>query len=212
MSARRFWLMVLFLGAMAALGWWSFPSSPSGEKIFEPPSETIEPLPLVPWRESESDRPNFFPGSTSHRSEMRILSGQRVELQKKLGRLPAADESSLHYHRIFQQDHEVGTVLTRNVRGEHGAIEIVLALDSRGTIAGLKLQRCREPETQTAVLHRPEWLGAFMGKTARDGLEPGVDLPEPGGGAEQSARGIAAAVRSLLILYETAMASGLKTD
>ena len=203
---------MLLLGTMAALGWWKFSSSPSAEKIFEPPSRTIEPLPLVPWREAESDRQHFFPGSTTHRSETRILSGQQVELQKKLGRPPAADESSLHFHRIFQQNQEIGTVLTRNVRGEHGAIEIVLALDSRGCTAGLKLQRSREPEPHTTALNQPEWLKAFVGKTASDRLEPGVDLPVPGEGAEQSAREIAAAVRSLLILYETAMASGLKAD
>lgn len=190
------------LGALGLVGLLKL--NHSEETVFEPPSRTVEPAPPCPWREPEADVPRFFPGATRWQSETRILSGLRVELTGRLGRPPAAEELLLQFHRVFRDATEVGTVLTRRVPGEHGSIELVLAVDSAGAVRGLRLQRWREPEPIRAALTNASWLRAFVGKRAGDACRPGVDLPAVPAAAQASAAAVAEGVRSLLILRDCA--------
>lgn len=190
------------LGALGLLG--LFKLNHSDETVFEPPSRTVEPAPPCPWREPEADLQRFFPGATRWRTETRILSGLRVELTGRLGRPPAAEELALQLHRVFHDAREVGTVLTRRVPGQHGGIELVLAVDPGGAVRGLRLQRWREPEPVREAFTQVAWLRAFVGKHAGDACRPGVDLPAVPPAARDSAAAVAEGVRSLLILRDCA--------
>src|SRR4051812_18306609 len=119
---------------------------------------------LCPWRDQDQDRRRFFPASVSSRDETLILSRQRVELQKRLGRMPGADDNALIVHRILGAGSSSGVVVTRRVRGECGLIELVLAADPQGRVLGARIQRQREPETTARALQSPAWLDAFRGK------------------------------------------------
>lgn len=200
---------LLYGGLVAALilaggTGWLLRRQNQAEQIFEPPSPILEPAPLCPWREPEFDLQRFFPGATRWQTETRILSGQRVELAGRLGRQPYAEELSIQLHRIFHHAEEVGRILTRRVSGEHGSIELVLAVAPDGAVRGLRVQRWREPESVRKVLASPAWQEAFVGKRADDAFRPGEDLPSVPAEARKSAIAIAEGARSLLVLGDCA--------
>lgn len=168
----------------------------------------VEPAPLCPWREPARDLRQFFPGATGIHEEQRILSHLRVELRHDLGRPLTSEEMLLRPYRVLKGGEPLGTVLVRRVKGEYGAIELVLAVSPEGRVRGLRLQRLREPEAVAAALTAPRWLGAFRGKTADSPLRVGNDLPTVGEAARVSAQAIAGGARSLLILLRAAEQHG----
>jgi hypothetical protein len=135
--------------------------------------------------------------------ETRILSGVRTELAEKLGRQPTGDENALRLGRVYRGSQCLGTVLTRRVKGEFGAIELVLATDDGPTVRGLRLQRLREPATVDNALEDTNWLNSFVGKRPGDPWKLGVDVPEVTNEAKQSAEAIVQGARALLILLST---------
>jgi hypothetical protein len=168
----------------------------------------VESAPLCPWREPQRDLRQFFPGATGIREETRILSHLRVALIHDLGRPLTAEEMLLRPFRILMGRQPVGTVLVRRVKGEFGAIELVLAVTPDGRVRGVRLQRQREPEAVAAALTSPGWLGAFRKKSADSPLRMGEDLPTVSGEATVSAKAVEEGVRSLLILLRAAELHG----
>jgi hypothetical protein len=168
-----------------------------------------EPAPLCPWREPERDLRQFFPGATGTREERRILSHLRVALIHDLGRPLTADELLLRSFRVLRGEQTLGTILLRRVKGEYGAIELVLAVSPEEKVLGLRLQREREPEATARAIMSPAWLAAFKGKTAGSPLRLGEDLPRVRAEARRSAGAIVEGVRSLLILQRAAERHGL---
>jgi hypothetical protein len=169
---------------------------------------TLESAPLCPWREPERDLSRFFPGATGSQEELRILSHLRVALIHDLGRPLTAEEMLLRPYHIVKGAAPLGSVLVRRVKGEFGAIELVLAVQPDGRVRGVRLQRQREPEPVAAILTSSPWLGAFQGKTADSPLRVGEDLPAVPTEASVSAKAIAAGVRSSLILLRAAKLHG----
>jgi len=193
------WLLLAGVFA-AALGYlWHERNTPQ-DVVFQPKLRGIEPPALCPWRTPDADMQAFFPGANGWRTETRILSGRRLELVERLGRAPELDENSLRTYRVLQGDVSVGSVLTRRVKGEHGAIELVLALDKEHRVCGLRLQSMREPEAVSRRIEDPTWLSAFRGRDARSDWRLGQAVPEVPTEARPSAERIVEGVRSLLVL------------
>lgn len=179
--------------------------SPSPDEApFEPRSTRIETAPLCPWRQPAEDLRVLFPEATRHQAETRILSGLRIDLAQQLGRTPTAEENSLQLHRVYHDQQLLGTVLMRRVKGEFGAIEVVLGVRADGRVQGVRLQRLREPEAVAAALQNPEWLGTFRGRTLADRWMLGNEIPDVPVGARADAQAVVEGVRSLLVLLETA--------
>jgi len=159
----------------------------------------------------------FFPGATGYRTESRILSGERLELARRLGRPVTADENAVYLHRVTRRNSPAGTVMVQRVRGRFGAIEIVAAMDEEGRLKGVRLQRHREPTDVAVALSSSRWLGAFTGRSADDigpddAWIPGAGLPELPSEAIESGQAVADGVRSLLVLYDVAQKRGLTDD
>lgn len=194
-------------GALAVLAivcvFWRTNRTPGGaDTAFEPPSRLVELSPLCPWRNPEADLPRAFPKANRWETETRILSGLRVELLKELGRQPDAEENTLTLHRVYQDSRPLGSVLARRVKGQHGAIEVVLAVTEDGRVPDVWLQRFREPPPVARALQDTNWLKVFRGRTDKQGWEANDlrDLPPE---AHVSAEAIREGVRSLLILLAT---------
>lgn len=160
--------------------------------------------PLCPWRDPAADLKRFFPNADHYETETRILSALRLELQQRLGRPPTADENALHLYRIRSGQTLLGSVLTRRVKGTHGAIELVLAVDTNGQVKGLGLQRLREPDSIRSALDKPEWLGALVGERLDSPWRLGQDVPDVPAEARPSAQAIVDGARSTLILLAVA--------
>ncbi len=142
----------------------------------------------------------FFPGADHWKTETRILSGRRLELEKMLGRPPPAEANALKLNRVYGGRNFAGTILTRRAKGEYGAIEIILAVSADNAIRGVRLQRLREPPAVAEALSSAQWLGAFSGRTLGSGWDAKVDFPALAAPAEVSGAAVADAVRSLLVL------------
>jgi hypothetical protein len=146
----------------------------------------------------------FFPTADHYTVETRILSGLRTELAQRLGRSPTGDENALHLYRILREKAVLGTIATRRVKGEYGAIEIVLAMDPAALICGLRLQRMREPEAIACVLNDAGWQRSFAGKSADNTWQIGSDIPDVPEAARLSAQAVVDGAKSLLILLSAA--------
>ena len=201
--------VLLAAGALllGAAGMWYVHQSSAPEVPFEPKYKPLEAAALCPWRNPAADLESFFPSATRFVLETRILSGLRQELAVGLGRAASGDENALHVHRVYQGDKPLGNVLTRRVKGEHGAIEIVIATSLDGSVLGLHLQRLREPESSVRLLEDPAWLASFVGHRAGDPFELGRDLKPVSDEARDSALAITEGVRSLLVLLSVSSAS-----
>ena len=189
----------------AAIAWQS--AQPSSSEFFVGKTKPPEAAPVCPWREPEVDLKLSFPNASRYELENHPLSGSRLELAERLGRALAPDENLLPVYRIYGETGAVGAVLTRRVKGTHGAIEVVIATDLRDQVCGLRLQRLREPEGVARALENPEWLRSFHGKTAGSGWDLGRDIPEVPPEARASATAIAEGTRSALILLAGATRS-----
>jgi hypothetical protein len=128
----------------------------------------------------------------------------RLDLAKRLGRMPSGDENALRLYRVFREVEPVGMILTRRVKGRYGGIELVLAVDTNQVVRGLRLQRLREPVPITVALADPKWRGSLAGKRAGDPWQLGADIPEVPNDARASAQAILDGARSSLILLAAA--------
>lgn len=206
---------LLFAGALvvavcvAFVGWRTV-GVLSSDTFTESKAKPPEAAPLCPWREPETDLKAFFPDATRYHGETRILSGLRLELSERLGRPPTGDENALRVNRAYRNEIPLGSILTRRVKGDYGAIELVLVTDTNRNVRGLRLQRLREPEPIASALQDPKWLGSFVGKRAEDLWRPGKDMPDVPPEAQSSAGAVIDGVRSLLILLTAADESQTK--
>jgi hypothetical protein len=194
------------LGAVVCVAFfgWRMTQRLSTETFKDPTAKPPEPAPLCPWREPGMDLKAFFPGATRYVVETRILSGLRLELAQRLGRVPTGDENALRIYPVYRSDSPLGSIMTRRVKGEYGAIELVLATDTNRVVRGLRLQRLREPETIAGALQDTNWLNSFVGKSVEDLRHVGKALPGVAAEAQDSAAAVVEGVRTLMILQAAA--------
>ena len=126
-----------------------------------------ENSPVCPWREPGRDLATLFPEATGYTVESHILSGVMVEAQRRLGRRLAPDENPLRVFRAHRAEQMLGSIIVHRVKGEHGGIEIVTALDPLGVVERVLVQSQREPAAVVAAITDSAWLAQFQGKTAR---------------------------------------------
>jgi hypothetical protein len=194
----------LAIAAGMAIVGWRISNRFAAETFSETKAMPPEAAPLCPWRDPDSDLKKFFPGATEYRTDTRILSGLRTELAARLNRIPTGDENALRVYRVYQGRVQIGTILTRRVKGEYGAIELVLAVDTNQIVKGMTLQRLREPQQITEALQDEAWQRAFRGKRVEDRWQIGSDVPEVPAIAHRSAEAVLGGARDLLILLATA--------
>jgi hypothetical protein len=129
-------------------------------------------------------------------------------LTRRLGRPPLPEEGALHLFRVQGTGEDLGTVMVRRVKGEHGAIELVIATDPRGRVRGLRLQREREPEPVTRALSSEHWQRRLAGLSAAASGESSALLQGLPPAAKLSAQAVVEGLRSQLILLSIAEQAG----
>lgn len=200
---------LVFFGALAMAACVAFVGKQvsnrfSTETFSVPDVRPPEAAPLCPWREPETDLKTFFPEANRYEVETRILSGLRLDLAARLGRPPTGDENALRLYKVYKDQASLGAVLTRRVKGENGAIELVLTTDTNQSVRGMRFQRLREPEAIAAALQNTNWQAAFVGKRSQDAWQLGSDVPAVPSAAQASAEAVVQGARSLLILLAAA--------
>lgn len=172
------------------------------EPLFRPRISAIEVAPMCPWRDPAVDLERWFAGATNYVAETRILSGKRPELTRALRRPPTPEENAVKFFRVRTSAGSPGFVFTRRVKGERGGIELVTALDHEGAVRGVSIQSHRENAATAQILSK--WLEGFIGKTATNDCQVGVDLPPVPETARRSANAIADGIHSVLVLHDIA--------
>jgi hypothetical protein len=197
----RVWIFTAAALALVPVAWgWRHAQLASDETVVESKPRPPEPAPLCPWREPSLDLQSLFTNATRYEAETRILSGLRPELTQRLGRPPSSEENALHVYRVYEDSTPLGAVLVRRVKGEYGAIELVLATDTEQRVRAWRLQRLREPDAIAAALQDAAWQSSFSGKRASDAWRLGEDIPDVVAQARPSAGAVVEGARSLLIL------------
>jgi len=171
----------------------------------------VRPIPgepaMCPWRAPREDMAALFPDADRWQTETVSLARARRSILARLGPGGQIESNTLYVHRVFRGPRHAGFVMVRRFAGGHGGVEVVVGVDPDGRVAGVRVQRHREPPSAARVLARPGWLDHFRGKTASSALRIGSDLPAPSEPATATAEALARTVRSLLIeLAESAPA------
>ena len=163
----------------------------------------IEGVPMCPWRHPREDCARWFPEANHAEAEIQILSALRAEMAERLGRPPSAEDNARHVHRVLAGPRCLGEVVVQRVRGDSGALEVVVGLDPDGSVLGVRLQRSREPAPVLSAVEG-QWLGSFRGRKVGEALRIGVDLPLVPPEARPTAEAIQSAIRKVLILRDLA--------
>jgi hypothetical protein len=195
---------LLLLGCLLLLALLVFRFSPQDLPPRTNTGASVDRTPVCPWREPRRDLLALFPGATNYVVDTRILSGSMVPIQRRLGRAMTVDENPLRIFRVQQQERWIGSALVRRAKGEHGGIEIVIGVETNGTVRGVLIQSQREPEPIAQVITNAPFLRSFIGKNAASSLRLGEDLPEVRAEARSCGQVVADGVRSQLIVLSFA--------
>jgi hypothetical protein len=197
---------VLFALVLAVVAWfgvrWLRASKPTPH--LHRHETVVDPSPVCPWREPVRDLAILFPAATRHELESRIVSSRTAELVRRLGRHLNPDENPLRIHRVHGAEGLLGSILVTRVKGAHGGIEIVIAVNADGAMRGVLVQSQREPEAVAAIITGTNFLAAFNGRTVASPFRLGMDLPAVPEAARASAQAIADGVRSQLVVLSVA--------
>jgi hypothetical protein len=144
---------------------------------------------MIPWRDPAKDIQKVFPGAPipdAGNPTVIALSGHRLALIKKLGKL---DSNALFVHVIKDK----GVALLRRAKGQSGAIEVVVFVSQSKMIAGIAIQRHREPNNIATRLGAPSFVNAFKGLTAESTFPTFPD---------KSLQAVSDVIRALLVEYD----------
>jgi hypothetical protein len=153
---------------------------------------------MCPWREPEKDMQAFFPGATGYTTGLAVFTGRRLNVERRLGPSYRVETTALNAYHVHRGTVPAGMVVVRRSTGPHGAIEVVVALDEKKRIAGVRIQRQREPDSVAAALSA-KWLRSFDGKDASSAFKPGEDIAAVPSEAAPAATAVANAVRACLV-------------
>lgn len=90
-----------------------------------------------------------------------------------------------------------GKAIAVSPRGYGGPIEMMVGIDEKGKISGVKILSHRETPGLGANIVKPKFLEQFKGKTLKDPIEPKKDI-DAVTGATISSRAVCAGVKEAL--------------
>ena len=90
-----------------------------------------------------------------------------------------------------------GQVVLVSPRGYSGPIEMMIGIDKKGKVTGVKVLNHRETPGLGANIVKPSFLNQFIGKSLKDTIEPKKDI-DAITGATISSRAVCSGVREAL--------------
>jgi hypothetical protein len=116
------------------------------------------------WRNPERTMTRLFPEARDYKTEIvKIGKDQLKQIEKKLGfeLLPGQRETFQYFTMLDAKGNTLGMVIAASQKGQYGAIEFVVGVDTNGVINGLYIQRARE---RNRDFKKREFLDLFIGK------------------------------------------------
>jgi hypothetical protein len=196
-------IVLAVIGAVAMVK--STPTIELETMDYTPPE--LEQTGMCPWRNPDSDMRAFFPGATGHKTMLMSLSDLSLKIKQRVGKSTELQTNGLYVYPIVDGNAALGTVLIQRFAAPHGAMEAVVGVANDGKIAGVRIQRLREPPSVARELTSEKWLGAFRGLTASSAFKISGDLPRTRPESRDSAAALAEAVRVLMIEFDLGKAN-----
>ncbi|HEX5323743.1 MAG TPA: hypothetical protein VFW40_08150 [Capsulimonadaceae bacterium] len=212
---RTFWIIFAAVCAVAVVAAvvvnHSADSLPQAETfhLHDVPVQAVDSPGMLPWRDPKGDMRTFFPSATGYRLQPVAFSGIVQPIQQRLGSQAKLKVYGVYVYTILRHNSVCGTVSIQQADGEYGVIEVVVALNNEGRIAGVRLQRYREPDAIAKALTAPSWLAGFRGKDENSSLSIGDDIGKVPQDAMPSAQAVVGTVRSLVIELAVARQNGI---
>jgi hypothetical protein len=158
------------------------------------------------WRFPDKDIKTLFPKATGYKTEVLTYSKEeKVKIESILGAKLDDDETKFNFYRIYKDTIKIGLVLTHSVKGQYGAIEVVIGLqnkyDSTGEYIGASIKNVliqRDREVKSKDLRSDKFLSQFINKTVKSKFD-NIKLIA---GAEKSSQAIVFSVKKLLIVQK----------
>ncbi len=152
------------------------------------------------WRNPDKDIKKIFPKATGYKSIIRRYDKKEKEkIETFINKELDPDETEFTFYLIFSNKKRIGTVLTHTEKGQYGAIEVVIGLDSLNKVQKVLIQRDREVKSKE--LRSENFLNQFIGKSFQDALEINKTI-KPIKEAEKASKAIAFSVKKMLIIYK----------
>ncbi len=192
-KCKYFTAKSIFISLVCVFGFWSL--------IF---NFNIAHAGVCNWRFPDKDIQTLFPKATGYKTEVLTYSKtERVKIESLLGAKLDDDETQFNFYRIYKGTEKIGLVLTHSVKGQYGAIEVVVGLGNKNdtitksnkTIINRVLIQ-RDREVKSKELRSSKFLDQFIGKSVKSKFD-NIDLVS---GAEKSSNAIIFSVRKLLIV------------
>lgn len=168
------------------------------------------------WRFPDKDIQTLFPKATGYKTEvLTYTKPEKVKIESLLGAKLDDDETKFNFYRIYKDTTKIGLVLTHSVKGQYGAIEVVVGLTNKydttskiykNVISNVLIQRDREIKSKD--LRSTKFLDQFINKTVKSKFD-NLTLVS---GAEKSSNAIIFSVRKLLIVQKVLDQERLKQN
>ncbi len=155
------------------------------------------------WRDPERTMGRLFPAARDYRTRTIKMTPERIAaIERQLGeKLEESERREFDLYEITGAGSaKIGAVLALAGKGEYGAIEVVIGVDSSGQIVGAYIQRVRERSSK--ALQSPAFLGQFAGKTKSDGFDVNRDIKPATPDALAASRVVAFVVRKMLVFHD----------
>lgn len=153
------------------------------------------------WRDPERTMQHIFPDARDYKTVIVKLTPQHIAaIEKTLGaKLDPAETREFNFYDITgvvdKRAAKLGTVIALAGKGEYGAIEVVVGLDTANRIAGVYVQRAREKGRK--ALETDAFLKQFLGKKYDDDILGQLRPASPDTIA--ASRTVAAVVQKMLV-------------
>ncbi|MBD3391189.1 MAG: hypothetical protein GF418_03965 [Chitinivibrionales bacterium] len=106
----------------------------------------------------------IFPGAKDYKTMVvKIGKEERGKIEETLGweLLPGQRETFQYFDMLDAAGTRIGTIIAASQKGEYGAIEFVVGIDTKNTVCGLYIQRSRE---RNRAFKERAFLDLFVGK------------------------------------------------
>lgn len=123
---------------------------------------------LCVWRNPERTMTKIFPDAKDYVTVNETINPEqlkKIEAQTGFPLLPGQRDKYQYFKMTGEGGKTIGTIIAASQKGEFGAIEFVVGVDTKGVIKGLYVQRARERDQQ---FKERAFLDLFVGKTMSD--------------------------------------------
>jgi len=164
------------------------------------------------WRDPERTMQKIFPSARDYKTTTVKFEPATVRaIEQALGGpFEEASAGEFNFYDIMGvvqgKPQRLGTLMALAGKGEYGVIEVVIGIDTSGTILGAYIQRSRE--RVTPALQSAAFLAQFHGKTAAADFTVGTSLKPASADAEAASRTVALVVRKMMVFYQVLAKGG----